>query len=228
MESILSGHDEERNNPSMDFDTLFDTKALRIMRVLIPFFPASYQPLLAVWIRFAELRYALSILKGGRFTCTKTNASVPNEDLFAHLLSALKPCLSESEYQELIRMQNMFAMYQRFQQMTPYLSALSGMSGGQSPEDMMNLFHAMQGDENTSASDMMHAFSAMQGGGTAPDTEAQNEAPQNEGSSMDLDSILNLISLFQSVSNTAPTGKDTPNTSERQDEPEHEQGLDER
>ena len=212
----------------MDFDTLFDTKALRIMRVLIPFFPASYQPLLAVWIRFAELRYALSILKGGRFTCTKTNASVPNEDLFAHLLSALKPCLSESEYQELIRMQNMFAMYQRFQQMTPYLSALSGMSGGQSPEDMMNLFHAMQGDENTSASDMMHAFSAMQGGGTAPDTEAQNEAPQNEGSSMDLDSILNLISLFQSVSNTAPTGKDTPNTSERQDEPEHEQGLDER
>lgn len=228
MESILSGHDEERNNPSMDFDTLFDTKALRIMRVLIPFFPASYQPLLAVWIRFAELRYALSILKGGRFTCTKTNASVPNEDLFAHLLSALKPCLSESEYQELIRMQNMFAMYQRFQQMTPYLSALSGMSGGQSPEDMMNLFHAMQGDENTSASDMMHAFSAMQGGGTAPDTEAQNEAPQNEGSSMDLDSILNLISLFQSVSNTATTGKDTPNTSERQDEPEHEQGLDER
>lgn len=228
MESILSGHDEERNNPSMDFDTLFDTKALRIMRVLIPFFPASYQPLLAVWIRFAELRYALSILKGGRFTCTKTNASVPNEDLFAHLLSALKPCLSESEYQELIRMQNMFAMYQRFQQMIPYLSALSGMSGGQSPEDMMNLFHAMQGDENTSASDMMHAFSAMQGGGTAPDTEAQNEAPQNEGSSMDLDSILNLISLFQSVSNTATTGKDTPNTSERQDEPEHEQGLDER
>lgn len=228
MESILSGHDEERNNPSMDFDTLFDTKALRIMRVLIPFFPASYQPLLAVWIRFAELRYALSILKGGRFTCTKTNASVPNEDLFAYLLSALKPCLSESEYQELVRMQNMFAMYQRFQQMIPYLSALSGMSGGQSPEDMMNLFHAMQGGENTSASDMMHAFSAMQGGGTAPDTEAQNEAPQNEGSSMDLDSILNLISLFQSVSNTATTGKDTPNTSERQDEPEHEQGLDER
>lgn len=228
MESILSGHDEERNNPSMDFDTLFDTKALRIMRVLIPFFPASYQPLLAVWIRFAELRYALSILKGGRFTCTKTNASVPNEDLFAYLLSALKPCLSESEYQELVRMQNMFAMYQRFQQMMPYLSALSGMSGGQSPEDMVNLFHAMQGGENTSASDMMHAFSAMQGGGTAPDTEAQNEAPQNEGSGMDLDSILNLISLFQSASTTAPTGKDTPNTSERQDEPEHEQGLDER
>lgn len=228
MESILSGHDEERNNPSMDFDTLFDTKALRIMRVLIPFFPVSYQPLLAVWIRFAELRYALSIMKGGRFTCTKTNASVPNEELFAHLLSALKPCLSESEYQELVRMQNMFAMYQRFQQMMPYLSALSGMSGGQSPEDMMNLFHAMQGGENTSASDMMHAFSAMQGGGTAPDTEAQNEAPQNEGSGMDLDSILNLISLFQSASTTAPTGKDTPNTSERQDEPEHEQGLDER
>lgn len=228
MESILFGHDEERNNPSMDFDTLFDTKALRIMRVLIPFFPASYQPLLAVWTRFAELRYALSILKGGRFTCTKTNASVPNEDLFAYLLSALKPCLSESEYQELIRMQNMFAMYQRFQQMMPYLSALSGMSGGESPEDMMNLFHAMQGGENTSASDMMHAFSAMQGGGTAPDTEAKNEAPQNEGSGMDLDSILNLISLFQSASTTAPTGKDTPNTSERQDEPEHEQGLDER
>lgn len=271
MESILSGHDEERNNPSMDFDTLFDTKALRIMRVLIPFFPVSYQPLLAVWIRFAELRYALSIMKGGRFTCTKTNASVPNEELFAHLLSALKPCLSESEYQELVRMQNMFAMYQRFQQMMPYLSALSGMSGGQSPEDMVNLFHAMQGGKNTSASDMMHAFSAMQGAEspsaadilnafsamqadnnasnpdtinaasnaqectetpydhhTEPNTEAKNEAPQNEGSGMDLDSILNLISLFQSASTTAPTGKDTPNTSERQDEPEHEQGLDER
>lgn len=271
MESILSGHDEERNDTSMDFDTLFDTKALRIMRVLIPFFPVSYQPLLAVWIRFAQLRYALSIMKGGRFCHNKTNTSVPNEELFAHLLSALKPCLSESEYQELVRMQNMFAMYQRFQQMMPYLSALSGMSGSQSPEDMMNLFHAMQGGENTSASDMINVFSAMQGtespssadilnafsamqadngssnpdtvnaasdtqGGTetpygdhtAQNTEAKNEAPQNEGSGMDLDSILNLISLFQSASNTTPTGKETPNTSERQDEPEHEQRLDER
>ena len=53
MESILSGHDGERDDTSVDFDTLFDTKALRIMRVLIPFFPA---PLYA--IRFVNIRKA--------------------------------------------------------------------------------------------------------------------------------------------------------------------------
>ena len=38
MESILSEHDAAENDAPMDFDTLFDTKALRIMRILIPFF----------------------------------------------------------------------------------------------------------------------------------------------------------------------------------------------
>lgn len=275
MESILSGHDGERNDPSMDFDTLFDTKALRIMRVLIPFFPVPYQPLLAVWMRFAQLKYALTLLKDKHFMHDRAKTSTPDENLFEHLLPALKPCLSESEYQELIRMQNLFSMYQRFQQIMPYLSALSGMSGNPSAEDMMNLFHTMQGGENASASDMMNAFSAMQGGegfsasdilgafsamqgsngsshtdtvnaasdtqgseAEAPDSrhtpensKVKHEASQNDqsaGTGMDIDSILNLISLFQTPSNAASNEKDLSNVSERQDEPEHEQGLDER
>lgn len=247
MESILSEHDAAENDAPMDFDTLFDTKALRIMRILIPFFPAPYQPLLAVWVRFSQLQYALSLLKGGRFRTGMANMTgtakspASNEQMLTRLLSALKPCLSESEYQELARMQSMFSMYQRFQQIMPYLSALNGMSGDLSAADMMNVFSAMQGGgENSSAADMMNLFSAMQDV-SAADTSAEMSAAsvdrdkntfmtddvnassenvtpsdsQGIGSGMDMSRILDLISLFQSPSDTTDAEQDT---SERQEE----------
>lgn len=239
MESILSEHDGGGKDASMDFDTLFDTKALRIMRVLIPFFPAPYQPLLAVWIRFLQLRYAFSLLKDERFLRGRTKPKTSDGDLFEQLLPALKPCLSESEFRELARMQNMFSMYRRFQEIAPYLSALNGMSGDVSASDMMNAFSAMQG-ENSSMADMMNAFSAMQGENAATSDEADAvSAAQDEnarhtemqsadtppsdstdtGSGMDMDSILNLISLFQASSD----GTDAEQTtSERQDETDYE------
>lgn len=255
MESILSEHDAAENDALMDFDTLFDTKALRIMRILIPFFPAPYQPLLVVWVRFSQLQYALSLLKGGRFRTGMANMTGPakspasNEQMLTRLLSALKPCLSESEYQELARMQNMFSMYQRFQQIMPYLSALNGMSGDLSAADMMNAFSAMQGGgENSSVADMMNLFSAMQDGSeysTAADTSAEMNAAsvdqdkntsmtddvnassedaapsgsQNTGSGMDMSRILDLISLFQAPSGTTDAEQDT---SERQEERNYE------
>lgn len=253
MESILSEHDAAENDAPMDFDTLFDTKALRIMRILIPFFPAPYQPLLAVWVRFSQLQYALSLLKGGRFRkglanmIGKAKSPASDEQMLTRLLSALKPCLSESEYQELARMQNMFSMYQRFQQIMPYLSALNGMSGDLSAADMMNVFSAMQGgSENSSAADMMNLFSAMQGGDEnnsaadtptemnaasvdmdkstfmANDVDASSEsaAPSDsQGSGMDMSRILDLISLFQAPSDTTDAEQ---NTSERQEEQKYE------
>ncbi len=255
MESILSGHDGERDDTSVDFDTLFDTKALRIMRVLIPFFPAPYQPMLAVWIRFAQLKHALTLLKSGHFTHGAADPSTTGEDLLTRLIPALKPCLSESEYQELVRMQNVFAMYQRFQQIMPYLSALNGMSGDSSAADMMNLFQAMQGGDDSSAADLWSAFSSMQNSSSSEadtmsaasdmqdsgtddtdhrhtahsDTKASaSQSTQSTGSGMDMNSILNLISLFQSSAGTSDDREEPSNTSERQDEPEHEQRLDER
>lgn len=251
MESILSEHDAAENDAPMDFDTLFDTKALRIMRILIPFFPAPYQPLLAVWVRFSQLQYALSLLKSGRFRTGMANMTgtakspASNEQMLTRLLSALKPCLSESEYQELARMQNMFSMYQRFQQIMPYLSALNGMSGDLSTADMMNVFSAMQGGgENSSAADMMNLFSAMQDVSAAdPSAEmsaasvdqdkntfrtddanasSENVTPsgsQGTGSGMDMSRILDLISLFQSSSDTTDAEQDT---SERQEEQNYE------
>ncbi|MBD5467114.1 MAG: hypothetical protein HDR21_03055 [Lachnospiraceae bacterium] len=251
MESILSEHDAAENDAPMDFDTLFDIKALRIMRILIPFFPAPYQPLLAVWVRFSQLQYALSLLKGGRFRTGlanmtgKAKSPASDEQRLTRLLTALKPCLSESEYQELARMQNMFSMYQRFQQIMPYLSALNGMSGDLSAADMMNVFSAMQGDgENSSAADMMNLFSAMQDSSAADtsaemsaasvdqdqntfmtdnvDASSEDAAPsgsQDTGSGMDMSRILDLISLFQAPSGTTDAEQDT---SERQEEQNYE------
>ncbi|MCM1102805.1 MAG: hypothetical protein NC409_01765 [Clostridium sp.] len=271
MESILSEHDGGANDAPMDFDMLFDTKALRIMRVLIPFFPTPYQPLLAVWLRFSQLRYALSLMNDMQFRANMTRriaqmgSGEPEEQTLSRLLGALKPCLSKSEYQELCRIQNMFSMYQRFQRIAPYLSALSGVSGDASLADMMNLFSAMQGGDN-SAADIMNAFSAMQGvdnsaadiinafsamqgvdnstadatagmhassSAQAADTfetdgstanaaqeysdDTNSSETQNMGAGMDLDRILDLISLFQTSSAEADTNT---NTTERQEEQE--------
>ncbi|MDE5819945.1 MAG: hypothetical protein K2I07_11630 [Lachnospiraceae bacterium] len=234
MESILSEHDAAENDAPMDFDTLFDTKALRIMRILIPFFPAPYQPLLAVWVRFSQLQYALSLLKGGRFRnglanmIGKAKSPASDEQMLTRLLSALKPCLSESEYQELARMQNMFSMYQRFQQIMPYLSALNGMSGDLSAADMMNVFSAMQGgDENNSAADTPTEMNAAsvdmdKSAFMANDVDASSEsaAPSDsQGSGLDMSRILDLISLFQAPSDTTDAEQ---NTSERQEEQNYE------
>lgn len=174
MESILSEHDGGENDTFRDFDSLYDTKALRIMRVLIPFFPVLYQPLLVVWLRFSQFQYAVSLMNNKRLRSdmmhgtTRTGTDDSQEQILTRLLHALKPCLSESEYRELARIQNMFSMFQRFQQIAPYLSALSSMSGDPSAADMMNVFSAMQ-NGNNSASDIINAFSAMGGGDSAAD-----------------------------------------------------------
>ena len=251
MESILSEHDGVENETFRDFDSLFDTKALRIMRVLIPFFPVHYQPFLVIWVRFSQLQYAVSLLKDDRFRSGRTRRAfqaapgTPDEQLLTRLLCALKPCLSESEYRELTRMQNMFSMFRRFQQIAPYLSALSSMSGDASAADMINLFSAMQGGDNSAAdimnafssgsggsstADMINAFSAMQDAGNSTENttagmrasssaqEADNSSEaQNTGAGMNLDRILDLISLFQTSSAEADTNT---NTTERQEEQE--------
>ena len=125
-------------------------------------------------------------------------------------------------------MQNMFSMYQRFQQIMPYLSALNGMSGDLSAADMMNVFSAMQGgDENNSAADTPTEMNAAsvdmdKSAFMANDVDASSEsaAPSDsQGSGLDMSRILDLISLFQAPSDTTDAEQ---NTSERQEEQNYE------
>ncbi len=202
MESILSGHGGDGSEADRDFDTLFDTKANRILRVLIPFFPVAYQPALVVWLRFSQLQYALAFLKGKR-PCSgfqeygSFDLSDP-EPLF----SRLKPCLSPEECREMERMQNMLSMYQRFKQLEPLLSKLGGLSEDMSMADMMNAFSGFQGQDDSSISNILDLMSMFR---SEPDPAAdESSAPHR-----------------------ADTADEQIKSTERKEQ-DHEQGLDER
>lgn len=182
MESILSGLDGKENDAIGDFDALYDTKAFRILRVLIPFFPASYQPLLAVWLRFSQLQYALSLLKQHPPSADPKNRGF---SFFAKpelLFSRLKPCLSPEECREMERMQNMMSMYQRFRQLEPYLSMLNGQAEDWSTADLLSLFSKLQGMSADNESGSVRA--AEHTGDSREDTESAQSGvfPQREHS----------------------------------------------
>lgn len=190
MESIFSEHDGRETDAFQDFETLFDTKMFRILRILIPFFPAPYQPMMAVWLRFSQLQYTLSILRNWRSHpgfYKKETQEMPGLDL---LLSRLKPCMSPSEYQELARMQNMFSMYQHFKQIEPYLSGLGDLGGDMSAPNIMNLFSQFQNGEEPQPDtfrnilDLMAMFQSNQDD-TAPHEEENPERNESDEQKLD-------------------------------------------
>lgn len=89
------------------FDEYISNPSLQMAKVLIPFLPPDSQRIIAVYIKFSELKYTLSF-----FRKMKQIPSKPED-----ILDSLKPYLSSSDLESFEQMQNMMEMISMMQEM---------------------------------------------------------------------------------------------------------------
>lgn len=99
--------DEHSPHTMTPFDEYISNPSLQIAKSLIPFLPPNSQRMIAVCVKFWELRYTLSFFQNMKQISSKT------EDI----LDSLKPYLSPSDLESFEQMQNMMGMMSMMQEM---------------------------------------------------------------------------------------------------------------
>lgn len=89
------------------FDQYISTESLQMTKLLIPFMPPKSQRMMAVYVKFLELRHTLSF-----FHNMKCKDSSPEE-----IMNAIKPYMSSSDIESFDQMQNMMEMMSMMQEM---------------------------------------------------------------------------------------------------------------
>lgn len=89
------------------FDEYISNSSLQMTKLLIPFLPPRSQRMLAVYVKFAELRHTLSF-----FHSMKQKAHAPED-----ILNSMKPYMSSSDADSFDQMLNMMSMMNMMQEM---------------------------------------------------------------------------------------------------------------
>ena len=92
------------------FDQYVTPQSLQMIKLIIPFFPSQTQRMLAISVKFLELRHTLSFFH-----------SMKQQDFsFDHMMDYLKPYLSASDlesFDQMVGMMNMMSMMQDMPEM---------------------------------------------------------------------------------------------------------------
>ncbi len=120
------------------FDTLFTTNHTQILKSLLPYMEADFQKKMAVYIKFFELQYTMSFLRG-RLAKTRILADTGREFDLPSIYHMIKGYCSNSQkrqFEQMMQMLNTMEMMKNMQEMMEFMQesgAFSGMGAG--PED---------------------------------------------------------------------------------------------
>ncbi len=122
------------------FDTLFTNNHIQKLKIIMPFFDASKQKHIAVYIKYLELQYTMNYFKTNPFPPFPTGNT---EDI----CKELKPYCSTGERQKMEQMEQMFANFKNYQEMMEMVTMMKemfpeGEGGGLNPEMLSGLFGA--------------------------------------------------------------------------------------
>lgn len=101
------------------FDQYISNGSLQMTKLLIPFLPPQTQRIMAVYVKFFELRHTMSFFQSMRQESQSTDA----------ILNTLKPYMSASDAESFDQMMNMMSMMQEMQNMPDMNFDLSSMMG---------------------------------------------------------------------------------------------------
>ncbi len=147
--------------PMTLLDSKVSSKELNMLKVLLPFVDLHFQPMLATYIKYMELRATIDLFAGGRdvFGAGSRQTSPDLGDIIPVILPYLTPEERDSmeNMQNIINTMNMFEQYKDM--LTPeMMSSFSGMGatdgdsdnsdssdGSGSMDNMMSMFEMMSG-----------------------------------------------------------------------------------
>lgn len=149
----------DSNHPDkiMAFDALFTTNYIRILKLLLEYLEPPLQGQLAVYIKFMELRYTLSLFYNNPFASIPPYAGCVRGGLDELLEDILPYCSSEERdtlrnIQNMLynfkNMQEMMETFQMLQEVSPELfSSFGDTDMSQMMEMMQEMFNAGNNDK---------------------------------------------------------------------------------
>lgn len=85
--------DKNPPGPMTPFDSLVTTPSMQLLKLILPFTPESGRRILAVSIKFAELRSALHLFSKPGCICAQSE----NDDSISDILDNFRPYLNEEQ-----------------------------------------------------------------------------------------------------------------------------------
>ena len=123
--------------PMTPFDTLVISPKLQMMKLMLPYTPASSQRLMALFIKFTELQNTMRYFEG--FNAFEDDGSAQSKmDRPLDIFDDLRPYMSPKDSETMDMMMSAMSMMEMMNGMDmPDMSSMGDMSGMM---DMMNMF----------------------------------------------------------------------------------------
>lgn len=116
------------------FDTLYTTNHIQMLKILFPIVKKELRHHLAVYIKYLELQYTLSLREGSPFSLNScSDEETPPVDLSA-LCDELSPFCTDRERSYLIQLKNMQNMMKQYRELEAAMSMMKELF----PEGMGN------------------------------------------------------------------------------------------
>ena len=130
------------------FDCLTTTKELQLMKLMIPYTPASTQRMMAVFIKFQELQNTIQYFQNFK---TEKNVHAFEKNLGSpmNIIEDIKPFMSEQEQSSMDMMMMAFNMMDMMNTGGDNVDPMDMMKGMLDPEqqDMFNTYSNMFSEE---------------------------------------------------------------------------------
>ncbi len=128
------------------FDTLFTTNQIQMMKVLLPYFDAPSQRMLAVYIKFLELQYTLSFLK--KHPGSSLFEPCKREDINpSGICDEILPFCGPSEKEKIQNAKKMFENFSNMQEMMQTVQMMQELfpEGEASDFDISQIMNILNG-----------------------------------------------------------------------------------
>jgi len=155
------------------FDRLTTTQELQMMKLLLPYTPASSQRMLAVFIKFQELQNTIKFFEKFKST-DKIRAFEKNMSSPLDFINELRPYMGEKERSSMDSMVSALSMMEMMNNMTSDAS-----DGGMDPMAMMKGMLNPEQQEAFETYNMM--FAAEFNNQESSDSDSPEDLPETEG-----------------------------------------------
>lgn len=171
----VNGMDREHPEPMTPFDELVTTPGLQMVKLLLPFLPASGRRVMAAYIKFTELKTAVSLFHSGHGAVSAQMFEDEQYSSPADILNRLRPYLNPGQ-------QSILDMLITVREMMPLMEMLQNTgntgrsedSSGAFPTDLSGILAGMLTPEQQ---DLFRMYSDLfsQSGGNVPKGDDSDE-----------------------------------------------------
>lgn len=132
------------NDPINTFDSIYTYPQIQVLKIALIYLPANLASLYAIYIKFLELKYTISLQK---FLNNSSNLNLnqnPSNDISETLMDftrQIEPYLDETGKEFFKRIENIVSSLNKFEELKPFMDLIMNMQNNASNDyDMFKTF----------------------------------------------------------------------------------------